>query len=67
MKITNYFPGNQTTCVLKWRTLEDSKAEIGDLQNPSGVDEAIARLEVSVEGDVAVVKVNHALEREISM
>ena len=40
------------------------ESEVWELQDPSGVNEAVARLQVAVIHDVAVVEVDHALGSE---
>ena len=47
-----------------WRNggLEIMQTEVGDLKNPSAVDETVGRLEVTVRHDLAVVQVYHTLQ-----
>ena len=40
------------------------ESEVWELQDPSGVNEAVAGLQVAVIHDVAVVEVDHALGSE---
>lgn len=44
--------------------LETMETEVRDLKDPSAVDEAIRRLKIAVRYDLAVMQVDHSLQRQ---
>ena len=49
----------------RWRRnggLEIMQTEVGNLKDPSAVDQTVGRLEVTVRHDLAVVQVYHTLQ-----